>query len=277
MQFEGHNGVITIEQDDLVISREGVRGRFGGALEQRIPLDDIEGAYLEPPPDPRRTGYLQLVLAGKDEEELTRAQAAVHPDVVTFSARQAPAFERLRNWLEDGGELEAGERPDPAMTSTAAVASTYGTPPAPPAPVSAPPTATPPLTAPMPSTASRPPGAMGPVAAVTSALTKYVTFQGRARRSEYWWFVLAATLVYALFIALDIALGTTFLGVVAALALLLPTLSVLVRRLHDTDRSGWWYFISLIPIVGPIILLVFLVKDSQPGDNRYGTSPKQPT
>lgn len=128
-------------------------------------------------------------------------------------------------------------------------------------------------------------------AAIRSVLTQYVGFRGRARRSEYWWFVLFTILVGIVAGILDTVLGTTFRsdandasawylsgGYIAAivnLALLLPTLAVAVRRLHDTDRSGWWLLIGLVPIVGGIVLLVFFVLDGTPGPNRYGANPKQ--
>ena len=81
---------------------------------------------------------------------------------------------------------------------------------------------------------------------------------------------------------LDNALGLTFvdgssngfIGLIASLALLLPTLAVAVRRLHDTDKTGWWLLIALVPIVGAIVLIVFFVLDSTPGANRFGPSPK---
>lgn len=122
-------------------------------------------------------------------------------------------------------------------------------------------------------------------AAVRSALTKYVQFGGRARRAEYWWFILFSILVGVLTSLLDIALGTDFensaasgglFGLIANLALLLPSLAVAVRRLHDLDRSGWWLLIGLIPILGAIVLLVFFVQDGTPGVNRFGPSPKYP-
>lgn len=125
---------------------------------------------------------------------------------------------------------------------------------------------------------------MGPNEAVRTVLNKYTDFSGRARRSEYWWFQLAyvvALLVVELLFVLvrNSTAGAVVVGLlVAALALglLLPALAVLVRRLHDTGRSGWWYFISLVPFVGSIVLLVFLAQDSQPGGNQYGASPKEP-
>jgi uncharacterized membrane protein YhaH (DUF805 family) len=121
------------------------------------------------------------------------------------------------------------------------------------------------------------------IAAVRSVLSQYVEFGGRARRAEYWWFVLFTVLVGVVTSILDLALGTEFEGSIASsglfslianLALLLPSLAVAVRRLHDTDRSGWWILIALIPLIGAIVLLVFFVQDGTPGPNRFGPSPK---
>jgi uncharacterized membrane protein YhaH (DUF805 family) len=120
-------------------------------------------------------------------------------------------------------------------------------------------------------------------AAVRSVLSQYVQFGGRARRAEYWWFVLFTVLVGIVASILDIALGTDFDGSVTSsgvfnlivnLALVLPSLAVAVRRLHDTDRSGWWILIGLIPLVGAIVLLLFFVQDGTAGPNRFGPSPK---
>ncbi len=124
---------------------------------------------------------------------------------------------------------------------------------------------------------------MGFMDAVKSVYSNYFNFQGRARRSEYWWFQLFGLLVGIVFYGLGVALlandnglGGIFVGayVIFALASFLPALAVLVRRLHDTGRSGWFYFIAFIPLVGPIILLVFLAGDSKPGENQYGPNPK---
>lgn len=120
-------------------------------------------------------------------------------------------------------------------------------------------------------------------AAVRSVLSKYIVFGGRARRSEYWWFFLFSLLVGIVASILDTATGTDFedaftsgglFSLIANLALLLPSLAVGVRRLHDTDRSGWWILIGLIPLLGLIVLLVFFVQDGTPGSNRFGPSPK---
>ena len=116
------------------------------------------------------------------------------------------------------------------------------------------------------------------------ALRKYAAFKGRARRREYWIFELMnAAIALALFV-LAVQLGKAgypyflslpFLYIVATV---IPSLSSLIRRLHDTGRSGWWFWINLIPLFGPISLLIFTVEDSQPGENRYGPNPKrQPT
>ena len=114
-----------------------------------------------------------------------------------------------------------------------------------------------------------------------AALKKYVDFEGRARRKEYWFFVLFYSIFVVLAIVLDIALGTFSveleIGLLSgcfSLAMLIPSLAVTVRRLHDTDRRGWWLLISLIPIAGPIWLLVLLVLDGQTEGNRFGADPK---
>lgn len=116
---------------------------------------------------------------------------------------------------------------------------------------------------------------MGFADAVRSVFSKYVVFSGRARRSEYWWFTLFTVLLYVVVAIIDAVIGNSVLFVIVALALLLPSLAVTVRRLHDTGRSGWWILIGLIPFVGAIILLVLECQDSQPGTNAHGPSPKE--
>lgn len=113
--------------------------------------------------------------------------------------------------------------------------------------------------------------------AVKSVLTQYVGFSGRARRSEYWWFVVFEILVSIVAGIIDRIIGTQLVGLLASLALLLPALAVSIRRLHDTGRTGWWLLIALIPVVGVIVLIVFAVQDSQPGQNAYGPNPKGAT
>lgn len=157
---------------------------------------------------------------------------------------------------------------------------------------------------------------------VGSVLSQYATFSGRARRAEYWWFYLFTVLVGLAASAVDAALNTAFnneigiVGTVTSLGLLLPTIAVTARRLHDTGRTGWWMLLPVFPILATIVvgslatfaivfspdadgtvaaviimilvgcllttfaalitLLVFLCLDSNPGPNRYGPSPKQP-
>jgi uncharacterized membrane protein YhaH (DUF805 family) len=116
-----------------------------------------------------------------------------------------------------------------------------------------------------------------------AVLKKYATFAGRARRREYWMFTLWNFIVCAILgivatVALSIspkaALITDMVLLAYCLLTLLPALSVTVRRLHDTSRSGGWFWICLVPFVGPIVLLVFTLLDSAPGTNLYGPSPK---
>jgi uncharacterized membrane protein YhaH (DUF805 family) len=111
--------------------------------------------------------------------------------------------------------------------------------------------------------------------AVSSVVNKYVTFDGRARRSEYWYWFLAVILV-EIVIGILYLLSSTLgliLYVVFGLAIILPSVAVAIRRLHDTNRTGWWILLSLIPF-GGIVLLVFYLFDGTPGENNYGPSPK---
>ena len=113
------------------------------------------------------------------------------------------------------------------------------------------------------------------------ALKKYAVFSGRSRRMEYWYFVLFNIIVSIVLGTIDALLGTLGSGMgvgllsgIYGLAILIPSLAVTVRRLHDIDRSGWWIFINLIPLIGAIVLLVFAVSEGTPGNNRYGPNPK---
>jgi uncharacterized membrane protein YhaH (DUF805 family) len=111
-------------------------------------------------------------------------------------------------------------------------------------------------------------------------LKKYAVFGGRARRKEYWLFTLFNMIIAYVLLAIDYLVGTDYgsnmglLYTLYILATLLPSLAVFVRRLHDTGRSGWWFFIGFVPLVGAIILIVFMVLDSQSGSNKYGENPK---
>jgi uncharacterized membrane protein YhaH (DUF805 family) len=108
-------------------------------------------------------------------------------------------------------------------------------------------------------------------------LERYAVFGGRARRAEYWWYILAQFIIVAV-LAVLMGLSSVFsvLYVVFVIATFIPSIAVAIRRLHDTSRSGWWFLISLVPIVGGIILIVLLALDSTPGPNEYGPSEKDP-
>ena len=103
-------------------------------------------------------------------------------------------------------------------------------------------------------------------------LKQYAVFAGRASRREYWMFTGISLLVAIVLGIVDAMVSgeTPILGIVYTLAILVPSLAVSVRRLHDTNRSGWWLFLSLIPIIGAIVLFVFALQSSQNEDNRYG-------
>ena len=113
------------------------------------------------------------------------------------------------------------------------------------------------------------------------ALKKYAVFGGRSRRKEYWYFVLFSLIVSLVLSAIDALLGTFssstnvgLLGGIYGLAIIIPSIAVSVRRLHDIDRTGWWVLISLVPVIGTIVLLVFAALDGTPGENRFGPNPK---
>ena len=104
--------------------------------------------------------------------------------------------------------------------------------------------------------------------AIRICFGKYADFTGRASRPEFWWFVLFILLVDVALLAIARLLWFLF-----ALAVLLPRLAVAVRRLHDTDRSGWWLLLAFVPVVGAIVLLVFCCQKSDPTANRFGPPP----
>jgi uncharacterized membrane protein YhaH (DUF805 family) len=109
-----------------------------------------------------------------------------------------------------------------------------------------------------------------------AVLKNYAGFSGRARRTEYWMFFLINLIIVVVLDVIGMAIKvSTLLGGIYGLAVLIPSLAVGVRRLHDTGRSGWWLLIGLIPVIGTIILIVFLATEGQPGDNQYGPNPKQ--
>ena len=112
------------------------------------------------------------------------------------------------------------------------------------------------------------------ITAVRSCLSKYAQFGGRATRAEYWWFFLFYVLSYVVAFFLDTVLNTSLvITVLVILALVLPLLSVSIRRLHDTGHSGWWYLIAFVPIIGGLWLLFLLLQPSSSSMNEYGPEP----
>lgn len=108
-----------------------------------------------------------------------------------------------------------------------------------------------------------------------NVLENYGNFEGRARRKEYWMFALInAITILVLGLLGQASKVIEVILFIYDLALIIPNLAVTARRLHDTGRSGWWQLISMIPLVGSIILIVFLCQDSGNGPNRFGPSPK---
>jgi uncharacterized membrane protein YhaH (DUF805 family) len=114
-----------------------------------------------------------------------------------------------------------------------------------------------------------------------AVLRQYATFRGRARRREYWMYLLVYLGIYLLLMLVDALTGTFemesesgLLSGLFMLGTLLPSIAVAVRRLHDTDRSGWWLLLGLIPLVGQIVLLYFLIQEGDEGSNVFGSDPK---
>ena len=116
--------------------------------------------------------------------------------------------------------------------------------------------------------------------------SNYRNFKGRARRSEYWFIQLFLIVTNLGAAVIDLALmdgdvdrfiangGGGIVGLIWIIATIVPALAVLIRRLHDTNRSGWWALIGFVPVIGTIVILVFTVSDSDQVENRYGSSPK---
>ncbi len=112
-------------------------------------------------------------------------------------------------------------------------------------------------------------------------LKNYFGFGGRARRREYWFFFLFNMIIGVVLVAIDMLMGTinheTGLGLLSglySLAILIPAIAVTFRRLHDTGKSAWWLLLYLVPFIGPLVIFVFTILDSDPSDNAYGPSPK---
>ena len=121
---------------------------------------------------------------------------------------------------------------------------------------------------------------MGFMEAVQSCLSKYTTISGRARRAEYWWFYLFTLIITIVAAVLDGMVGVMTAGfgagifsIIVILGIILPSICVTVRRLHDQDRSGWWILVAFVPAIGAIVLLVFMILRGTEGDNRFGPDP----
>ena len=123
--------------------------------------------------------------------------------------------------------------------------------------------------------------------ALRSFWKRYRDFRGRSRRSEYWFIQLFLVVTNIAVAIIDLALmgwdvdrfiangGGGIVGLVWILVTIVPAVAVLVRRLHDTGKSGWWALVGFLPLVGAVVLLVFTVTDSSPGENKFGLSPKE--
>ncbi len=106
-------------------------------------------------------------------------------------------------------------------------------------------------------------------------LKKYAVFSGRARRKEYWMFILFNLPIAFVLGLIDGITKTKILGPIYFLAIFMPILAVSVRRLHDTDRSGWWLLVGFIPFIGQIIIIIFMAQNGQTGENQYGSDQKE--
>lgn len=114
------------------------------------------------------------------------------------------------------------------------------------------------------------------VEAIKAVYGNYAGFSGRAARPEYWWFTLFFLIVYLGGLMMASATESPLIQLLVlgfVLGSLVPSIAVTVRRLHDTGRSGWWYLIVLIPIIGPFVLLFFALQPSDAGPNQYGPPP----
>lgn len=109
--------------------------------------------------------------------------------------------------------------------------------------------------------------------AVKYCFDNYFSIAGRAQRSQYWWFSLFALITYAIAATLDSMVGYPIFYMIAALALLAPSICVSIRRMHDKDKSGWWLLISFVPVIGALYILYLFVTPGTTGDNRFGPDP----
>jgi uncharacterized membrane protein YhaH (DUF805 family) len=110
-----------------------------------------------------------------------------------------------------------------------------------------------------------------------AVLKNYAGFSGRARRREYWMFALFYLIALVVLSVIDqLVFGRAVLSLIYLVATVIPAVAVSVRRLHDTGRSGWWYFINLVPLVGGVLFLIFTVSEGNTGPNQYGSDPSLP-
>jgi len=111
-------------------------------------------------------------------------------------------------------------------------------------------------------------------------IKQYADFSGRARRKEYWMFLLISTIISVILTIVESVIGglgasgVGILSVIYGLAVLIPSFAVSIRRLHDTSHSGWWILVLLVPLIRLIVYFYYLVKDGDPGKNEYGDNPK---
>jgi uncharacterized membrane protein YhaH (DUF805 family) len=109
--------------------------------------------------------------------------------------------------------------------------------------------------------------------AVKAGFNNYTNFTGRASRPEFWWWVLFEIIVFVVAQFISAALDSAIFYFLVVLALFLPSLAVSIRRLHDTNRSGWWILISFVPLIGFIVLLIFYLQEGDAGPNDHGPPP----
>ncbi len=109
--------------------------------------------------------------------------------------------------------------------------------------------------------------------AVKFCFSNYFTIQGRAQRSQYWWYALFTFIIAIIASVIDAALGVPIFYLIFVLATLAPSICVAIRRMHDKDKSGWWLLIGLVPIIGALYLLYLFVTRGTEGENRFGPDP----
>ncbi len=122
---------------------------------------------------------------------------------------------------------------------------------------------------------------MGPVQAVKSGFKRYVDFKGRSSRSEYWWWQLLVAIVFLpAIVAAEGNLADSPLIIASTIGIflmLIPTIAITMRRLHDQDMSAWWYLLNFVPYIGGLVLVVICIRKGTVGANRFGEDPLQPT